>query len=423
VHSVLRIIALALLLGGCQCGPARAGVRPIEEGMDATVSRDAGGPSSDAGEATDAGEPDEDAGFTIPDAGPEPEICDDDADNDGDGATDCADPDCDGQICDAMGNPCIDGACNGCRMEATETACGDRADEDCDGLRDCEDPDCDGITCGPAGVVCGGGTCPCPSGFTEWICDDGADDDCDGTIDCADSDCFMRPCDATGARCTTEETCECLGDQEVLCDGLDTDCNGVTDDGCPEGLDLGAPSTQPAVGGTSGTPWVDPCPPGMALMGIAGRASSRIDQLQPICAVVRFRVDESLSMSKPEYSYFVERGSPTPGAIHGQTGAPTFTDECPEGAFAVGIEGHADLSLDRVALRCARYRIVGSLAIGWRLIQEDAGGTPSRGGAGDMGAFMASCPTPGLITALEGRAGSFVTQLAPSCSSLALDLR
>lgn len=419
---VVRILPFALLLAGCQCGPARVGVRPIEEDMDAMVSRDGGGPTGDAGDGTDAGEGD-DAGPGLPDAGPPPEVCDDGVDNDGDLSTDCADGDCDDQICDDMGNVCIGGTCNGCRMEATETACGDRADEDCDGLRDCADPDCDGITCGNGGVVCSGGVCPCPSGFNEWICDDGTDDDCDGTIDCADSDCLARPCNAMGFVCRADGSCQCRGEVEALCQGIDEDCNGVVDDGCPDGLDLGAPSTRPAVGGTSGTPWVEPCPPGAALIGIAGRASTRIDQLQPICAVVRFRVDETLTMSKPEFSYFVERGAPIMGAIHGQTGAPTFTDTCPENAFVVGVEGHADLSLDRISLRCASFTITGSLPIGWRLTQLDAGGTPSRGRAGDMGEFMMSCETPGLVTGLEGRAGSFVTQLAYSCSSLGLDLR
>ena len=61
----------------------------------------------------------------------EPEICDADIDNDGDGKTDCSDRDCRN-----------DAACDDGGTVATEKNCKDGKDNDGDGLIDCADSDC-----------------------------------------------------------------------------------------------------------------------------------------------------------------------------------------------------------------------------------------------------------------------------------------
>ncbi|MCB9760253.1 MAG: hypothetical protein H6739_10495 [Alphaproteobacteria bacterium] len=83
------------------------------------------------------------------------EVCDDGADNDGDGATDCDDSDC-----------VADPAC-------VETDCADGADNDGDGATDCDDSDC------ATAAEC----------QTEDECADGVDNDQDGVSDCLDEDC------------------------------------------------------------------------------------------------------------------------------------------------------------------------------------------------------------------------------------------
>ena len=88
--------------------------------------------------------------------------CNDLQDSDGDGATDCADPNC----CN-VGN-CGAAAC------AAETVCDDTVDNDNNGATDCADAACFGAT---------GCT-------TEALCDDGKDNDADGLTDCADADCW-----------------------------------------------------------------------------------------------------------------------------------------------------------------------------------------------------------------------------------------
>jgi subtilisin-like proprotein convertase family protein len=84
--------------------------------------------------------------------------CADGADNDGDGAVDCADDDCRGH-----------GACT------AESDCQDGIDNDSDGAIDCADPGC-------------WGTPPCERSV-EVSCSDGVDNDGNGQTDCADSHC------------------------------------------------------------------------------------------------------------------------------------------------------------------------------------------------------------------------------------------
>lgn len=62
--------------------------------------------------------------------GPDPEVCDDGVDDDGDGATDCSDADCfQAPRCFAL-------------YLAPFEDCEGGADEDEDGVVDCDDPDC-----------------------------------------------------------------------------------------------------------------------------------------------------------------------------------------------------------------------------------------------------------------------------------------
>ena len=75
--------------------------------------------------------------------------CSDGQDNDSDGATDCADEDCESAVCDGDGSICDEGECQTCESSGPEI-CDNGSDEDCDGKVDegCDDDGdgwCDGF--------------------------------------------------------------------------------------------------------------------------------------------------------------------------------------------------------------------------------------------------------------------------------------
>jgi hypothetical protein len=219
--------------------------------------------------------------------------CFDGVDNDEDGLTDCEDPDCDGAqdgVCDTglsgicsvgtltcseaaevcvadsepqtegpLGDPTcedqLDNDCDGLLDDLDpdcqaifEDDCFDGVDNDEDGLTDCEDPDCDGVEDGACETgepgVCAVGTYVCvsgeqvcipddisePEGLDYLNCEDGLDNDCDGLTDGDDPDCQSMGED------------DCFdgidNDDDGLVDCEDPDCEGAADGPCETG-DLG----------------------------------------------------------------------------------------------------------------------------------------------------------------------------------------
>jgi hypothetical protein len=147
-------------------------------------------------------------------AGLPAEVCNNGRDDDADGLTDCADPDCNG-----------DPRCMVCvpAPENTAVACSDGRDNDCDMQIDCADSDCSAIPacCRPTGPETGAAACM-----------DGRDNDCDGLRDCADPDCAAQPlcCRPTGPE---NNAAACM-------DGRDNDCNLLTD--CADPACAGVPA-------------------------------------------------------------------------------------------------------------------------------------------------------------------------------------
>jgi hypothetical protein len=164
---------------------------------------------------------------------------------DGDGAScpapvNCAEAACNGISCGPNGRVCRTSMCVCPGGQAKETTCGDGADNDCDGLTDCADPDCTRLQCGAStNQRCCGTTCV----NTET---DSAN--CQGCgLACAAGQLCKRIVDASGTRgaCTcAATTSQCPRYPAQVCrvgnnDGQDNLCAcdfaGTGNAGCAEG--------------------------------------------------------------------------------------------------------------------------------------------------------------------------------------------
>ncbi len=155
--------------------------------------------------------------------------------------------------------------CVGARGSTTEVCNG--LDDDCDGTADEENPG-GGAVCGSSVGECAPGTTQCVSGSltcvgdtgpTDELCD-GLDNDCDGLTDegnpeggasCGDTD--VGECEY-GAMTCVSGSLSCVGTtgpSTEICDGLDNDCDGETDEGNPEGGDACGDSTGACEPGTT----------------------------------------------------------------------------------------------------------------------------------------------------------------------------
>ena len=235
--------------------------------------------------------------------------------------------------------------------------------------------------------------------------DDGADDD--GGAD--DGDSGAEP--ACGDSVLDEERGE-------ECD----DGNLDEVDGClstcrlgPTGLhvDYGVSSPLEVRGGAEGIEFDQECPEDEVIIGVVGRSSAVMDQVQVRCGAIELTSPEpgALSVNLVEGAMLEPQG--------GQGGS-AFSLGCEEGHAVVSFSGHSGALLERLALTCAPVMLkyhpeTGAPSVGFgEVVQTGMVG----GGSGP--AFSSDCPAGQVATSVQGRSEEFVNALGMACRPLAL---
>ena len=224
------------------------------------------------------------------------ETCDDGTDNNGNGLVDCADPQCDGfgfndvtncgvgacastgsTVCQdggavdtcqpgpagdegPYGDPsCSDDIDNDCNNQTDDAdtncqpgpeTCDNNIDDNGNGLVDCADPQCDGFTGQPASCttslpgICSAGTVSCDLGetfcdqdnqavtegpFTSPTCNDGLDNDCDELTDGNDPECIAPDPEPFCGDGNLDAGEQCDDGNNVDGDGCEGDCTLTPD--------------------------------------------------------------------------------------------------------------------------------------------------------------------------------------------------
>lgn len=217
-----------------------------------------------------------------------------------------------------------------------------------------------------------------------------------------------------------------------MCDGIDDDCNGVVDDGCPAGVTTTFEKDLELLGdSTGGSAFAEDCKDGEVLAGVHVAMGAFLSQTRGICRHLSLEL-----ATNAEHGYRVklsdERTLPAHPVSTNDTETPLA---CPEDEALVGLrtaqqhysfgDGTSRPVTTRVWLTCAKLVLTdsaGKLSVTWTGAKEQA---PASGSFADGTAWLVSSMAPeGLVASrLLGFSGSWIDRVGFGVSRLGIELR
>lgn len=225
------------------------------------------------------------------------------------------------------------------------------------------------------------------------------------------------PCESTGAE---------------SCNGVDDDCNGTVDDGCPSGLTAMFEHDLEHLGDSpGGEVFTEDCKHSEVLAGVEVAMGAFLSQARGIC--------RSLSLEPSDqapHGYAVRLSNARKLAPHPQTSTDPLTSlDCPADEALVGVRisqqyvtvNGAGMTaiIPRVWLSCARLVLVereGKLEVDWQGMKEIA---PASGSLANGTAWFASAfaPQGTVASRLLGATGAWVDRIGFGVSRVEVIVR
>jgi hypothetical protein len=295
----------------------------------------------------------------------------------------------------------------------------------------CVDPSCDLVDCA-ANEQCAAGGCFTLEPLSSCV---GADCSCDAGA--------QRPCYPTDAglsdptlgvgicRAGTSVCAErdggtfwstCLAAQvprAEQCNGLDDDCDGTIDRGCPTGIAYMGGTVSRLFGKSDGgNPFTLACPVGQVLYGldIITSAGYGVYSLRLRCG--------TLQMVTADGGTVITR---TPGSVLGPIGwtmppSPTMLGfDCNPGVIT-GVFGKEGGQQGNFGVACSRLGLDGAPG-SVTLTMEDGGSSPPQGTVPVSTPFSFTCPPPQIAGTFFGFAGAWIDKFGVQCTSPTLLLK
>jgi hypothetical protein len=292
---------------------------------------------------------------------------------------------------------------------------------------------CDGGDCAtrdPPDAGCVGPDCVCPGSGVSRACYPYGQGLQDATLNQGPCRAGMQVCEATGGGTGVWGSCaNAVVPTAEACNGVDDNCDGRVDEGCPTSFVLASGVASPAFGNSAGgTAYDGACPSGQVGIGVSitSQPGYGIYVVSLSCGTISLQAN---SGAKPT-AYSIAIGAGGTAGPFGMDFPSSKSDSytCPKGSMLSGLSGALNQPspgedfVGFITLRCSSLSVDGGP--GTYHLDRVAVETSPNLGAAIMGtAFSFDCANNQIFTGISGHAGSWIDQLAVRCGTPTLQLK